>query len=161
VAHENGSGAFDERINPDFPWEESEPKDNELPNDDGFSSDEQNQPVNGHLYSFDAPAVAILAGDYAFYIARQTFKERVRMQISDDFPEPPDHDKLYGSPCSPKYDWHCVYYLRRQAGKSVPDADNPSYSDPVRQGTGNEPSPSRCLQAQIQTVTRPVMTKPG
>ncbi len=111
---------------------EKPPKDNELPNDD-WPSDESandNSPNNQHIYSWDSPSVSnLLAGWWGFYINRYTFKEWVRIKLEDTAFL--DNTTVEGSRASDKYDWHCVYYVKRNAdGKWVEDNASPSACAP-------------------------------
>ncbi|MEO5368146.1 MAG: hypothetical protein H7831_17700, partial [Magnetococcus sp. WYHC-3] len=120
----------------DFPENQSPKKDNEMPTDDGDSSDEDNVPLNDHLYSFDAPSTSIRGGTEAFVITRVHFREWVRMRISGSFANNAN-GVVEGSRCSAKEDWHLLSYLKRDInGLCVKDADAISYCDPQLQWGG-------------------------
>jgi hypothetical protein len=132
----NGSGTVSAGATEDFPWLQTPVKDNELPNDDTGSTDEDNTPLNSHIYVFDSPGNTRSAGSDAFYIARLTFKEWVRLQLdSTSFSA---GENLEGSCGSGKEDWHNWRYLvRDSSGQWVEDNTNPSYNAPVFTGTGD------------------------
>jgi len=133
----------------DFPWQQTPVRDNEMPNDDTSVDDEDNQPTNRRLYSFDPPGVPrnVAAMDTAFAVIRMTFDEWVRVKLNNEAikhdPEPraPLASGLrvvQGSRASMKEDWHFVTYLKRSgAGTMVHDTTQATASAPIFTGTGN------------------------
>ncbi len=108
-----------------FPFETG--KNIEYANDDGNSiSDEDNVPKNSKIYSADRPANWIIqptSPDLGFKINKITFIEYVRLQIKGKGSSAVG-DGLFGSRCSNKVEWHCVYYLRRSTENRKLLADN-------------------------------------
>jgi hypothetical protein len=130
-----------------FPFVQTPAQDNELPNDDTHDDDEQNTPVDGHIYVYDSPSEAIINRNLAFIISRNTFLEWVRVRLdSGRFANqapfgagaPAARQRVEGSRASDKIAWHTVYYLVRGAsGVMVPDAPAISASAPLIQSPTN------------------------
>jgi hypothetical protein len=146
---QNGSGTLTYQATKKFPFLDG--KDNELPNDDTFSTDEQNtpSPKSGLLYSFDAPGVPVKdtrqGSTIAFSVMRTWFKEWVRVKL-DGKPflnQGVGHNTqaVEGSRVSDKVDWHAVVYLKRTANETMDwdttgtTADDPSFIGVGAQGT--------------------------
>jgi hypothetical protein len=133
---DNATGTVDPDGDEDFPWQQTPVKDNELPNDDTGSADEDNDPTNSLLYSWDAPRHGMSAGGKSFVVSRNTFYEWVRVKLNNVAFSA--GEVLEGSRGSGKEDWHCVYYLKRDgSGEWVEDNISPSYNTPVFTGTGD------------------------
>ncbi len=121
----------------DFPAEEAPPRDNETPTDDNHADDEDDQPTNHFIYSYDSPSSGVNA-NAAFLIKRDHFKEWVRIRLSGAFTN--NNGLVEGSRASDKEDWHLLDYLRINAASQwEPDTMNPSHAAPIRSGTGNGP----------------------
>lgn len=96
------------------PADATEGDDVEEPNDDGNGSEDRN-PINGFLYSWDAPSVAKkfpTEGPRTFHVSKNSFKEFVRARTKSSGFGPID-GTVQGSRVSDKFDWYCVYYARR------------------------------------------------
>lgn len=120
----------------DFPEDETPKKDNETPNDDGTTSDEDNAHKNHFIYTFDSPGSSVSAGNMAFLIKRDHFREWVRIRLSGAFAN--INGTVEGSRASDKEDWHLLNYLKRGAdGKWTNDGTATANSAPIRAGTGN------------------------
>ncbi len=111
-----------------FPFETG--KNIEEANDDGNNiSDEDREPTNSKIYSADRPANQIIqpeAPDIGFKINKITFIEYVRLQVKKGSNPIAGNlgNGLFGSRCSNKVEWHCVYYLRRSTEDRKLLADN-------------------------------------
>lgn len=124
-----------------FPFETG--GNNETANDDGNnSSDEDQEPTEGFIYSADRPGNYMIepaSTDMSFKVNKITFREYIRLQVKSG--ALPPGDNLRGSRCSDRIDWHCVYYLRRStadrrmmADNAVASASAPNWFQPF---TGN------------------------
>ncbi len=118
--------------NKEFPFEEG--KDVEEPNDDGKGIEDRD-PMNGFLYSWDAPFVAkkkLPVDEYkAFHVSKNSFKEFVRARTKSN-PFDLIDESLQGSRASDKFDWHCVYYARKDEDyKLSKDALSKSHCHPI------------------------------
>ena len=133
-----------------FPWLQTPVRGPETPNDDGGTLDEDNEPDNMLVYSWDAPRRTSLEADnLAFTNRRTTFKEWVRVRLDgkaishEALPGAPPGSglrKVQGSRASDKEDWHMVYYLKRNAlAKLEEDNAATSFCAPVFKGRGNGP----------------------
>jgi len=117
-----------------FPFETGD--NNETANDDGNnSSDEDQEPTEGFIYSADRPGnfmIEAASTDMSFKVNKITFREYIRLQVKSG--ALPPGDNLRGSRCSDRIDWHCVYYLRRSTADRRMLADNAvaSASEPNR-----------------------------
>lgn len=103
----------------DFPFEEG--KNIEEPNDDGADGVEDRIPINNTLYSWDRPSVAKkhpAQDSRAFHVSKNWFKEFVRVRVKSS-PFSIQDNTLQGSCSSDKFDWHCVYYARRDEGYEI------------------------------------------
>jgi hypothetical protein len=110
------------------PADASEGDDVEEPNDDGNSLEDRD-PKNGYLYSWDAPAILKkypVEEFKAFHVSKNSFKEFVRARAKNSGFNIVD-DTLQGSRASNKFDWHCVYYARRDEGYEM-SIDTPNKS---------------------------------
>ncbi len=115
--------------NDDYPENDMLPAD--LPNDDGDGGLEDRIPINGLLYSWDNPSILKDYSEWsarAFHVSKNWFKEFVRIRVKAN-PFTNTDSTLQGSRCSDKFDWHCVYYTRRDENyKLTSDENLVSYS---------------------------------
>jgi len=115
-----------------FPWLVDPKRDNELPNDDPHPRDEQSNPVNNHLYSFDGPSVTRETRFLGFLIRRVNFVEWVRVQLHGNTFPAGNQNEVLGSRASAKVKWHLTQYLKRGPdGKWAEDTAPVSYSAPL------------------------------
>ena len=139
----SGSGVFTECERDTFPW--SVQQDNEKPNDDSNALlQNDNTPSNvGLIYSFDPPGSDIFDlkdEKLAFKVYRATFKEYVRIKLSDFVTDITTPNVLEGSRASIKQGWHNAFYIRRIANglyKMQLDTSSVSVSFPVKASNSN------------------------
>lgn len=120
------SNANDERV---FPWLALRPWDNEQPNDDTNASDEDNEPSNGMIYSFDGPSNITYQGATcpAFLVRRSSFQEWVRIRVGVQQGEKFEEGSgVQGSRASDRFDWHVIYYQRKDQGNKLVRDDAPA-----------------------------------
>ncbi len=126
----------------DFPEAKVPPQNVELPNDDLDSSDEDNQPTNRHIYSWDTPGQPLRAvwnnAEVAFWTRRDTFREFVRVRVGEGQQFQGTNRVLEGSRSSAYSEWHYADYLvRGPLATWVPDTAAAAASAVHRQGRGN------------------------
>lgn len=115
------------------PADAMEGEDVEEPNDDGNGAEDRT-PMGGNLYSWDAPSIFKkypAEESRVFHVSKNSFKEFVRVRTKSSGFGPID-GTVQGSRASDKFDWHCVYYARRDETYELSkDALNQSHSHPV------------------------------
>lgn len=125
-------------------------------NDDmSNSADEDNEPNDGKIYSWDTPGITYVSFDnskkLAFKAIKMTFEDFVRIKVNETFPS--NGGGLHGSRASHKVEWHTVLYTKSGVGNILmPDDQNISYSNPVKNSTGGAIGGGSCV---VELLTNP------
>ncbi|MBL9148862.1 MAG: hypothetical protein JNM94_09240 [Phycisphaerae bacterium] len=127
-----GQGTLTDDGRRDFPAQAEEP------NDDGGAADEDNDPAQQHIYSFDAPSDT-RASSEAFYVTRNNFVEYTRVHLANRaFAN--RNNLREGSRSSAYVAWHYVdYFVRGDNARRIFDTSGkkPQWSTPFQVGAGS------------------------